>query len=159
MAIKLKHIILYLGLWIFTTSSAYYFGTMKPNQKVLVDLTNKIASEIQKDYAQHKFFEPEVVYNNNETFMRAVNSCVEFVNLKKFEELKEELKIRIINISIKLIKGNYYNPRSKKVVNLIKKIVMVNGLLDLHHKFLRRNIRQEKKLTQIILYLILDNLL
>ena len=81
MAIKLKHIILYLGLWIFTTSSAYYFGTMKPNQKVLVDLTNKIASEIQKDYAQHKFFEPEVVYNNNETFMRAVNSCVEFVNL------------------------------------------------------------------------------
>ena len=33
MAIKLKHIILYLGLWIFTTSSAYYFGTMKPNQK------------------------------------------------------------------------------------------------------------------------------
>ena len=81
MAIKLKHIILYLGLWIFTTSSAYYFGTMNPNPKVLVDLTNKIASEIQKDYAQHKFFEPEIVYNDNETFMRAVNSCVDFVNL------------------------------------------------------------------------------
>ncbi len=45
-----------------------------------------------------------------------------FLNLKKFEELNEELKIRIINISIKLIKGNYYNPRSKKVVNLIKNI-------------------------------------
>ena len=81
MAIKLKHIIFYLGLWILTTSSAYYFGTMHPNQKLLVDLTNKIASEIQKDYAQHKFFEPEIVYNDNETFMRAVNSCVDFVNL------------------------------------------------------------------------------
>lgn len=81
MAIKLKHIILYLGLWIATVSSAYYFGTMHPNPKVLVDLTNKIASEIQKDYAQHKFFEPEIVYNDNETFMRAVNSCVDFVNL------------------------------------------------------------------------------
>ena len=81
MAIKLKHIIFYLGLWIITVSSAYYFGTMHPNQKLLVDLKNNIALEIQKDYAQHKFFEPEIVYNDNETFMRAVNSCVDFVNL------------------------------------------------------------------------------
>ena len=81
MAIKLKHIMLYLGLWILTTSSAYYFGTFKPNQRVIIDLTNKIASEIQKDYSQHKLFEPEIVYSDNESFMRAVNSCVDFVNL------------------------------------------------------------------------------
>ena len=32
----------------------------------------------------------------------------------------------IINESIKKLKKNYYNPRSKKVINLIKKMNQVN---------------------------------
>ncbi len=44
------------------------------------------------------------------------------INLIKFHGLNEEIKIRTINKSIKLIKKNYYNPRSKKVVALIKNL-------------------------------------
>ncbi len=44
------------------------------------------------------------------------------INLKKFQNLNDELKIRVINDSIKILKNNYYNPRSKKVLNLIKNL-------------------------------------
>ena len=37
-------------------------------------------------------------------------------------KLDTEIKIRTINMSIKNIKKNYYNPRSKKVIYLIKKL-------------------------------------
>ena len=40
----------------------------------------------------------------------------------KFKYLESEIKIRLINESIKKIKKNYYNPRSKKVINLIKNL-------------------------------------
>ena len=45
-----------------------------------------------------------------------------FINLSKFKPLKKEIKIKIINQSIKKIKKNYYNPRTKKVLNLINGI-------------------------------------
>jgi len=45
-----------------------------------------------------------------------------FVNLKKFKELNNEVKIAVINESIKKLKKNYYNARSKKVENLINNI-------------------------------------
>ncbi len=41
------------------------------------------------------------------------------IDRKKFNALNNEIKINIINRSIKKLKKNYYNPRSKKVVNLI----------------------------------------
>ena len=44
------------------------------------------------------------------------------VDLKKFNQFNKELKIRVINDSIRYLRKNYYNPRSKKVVNLIKNI-------------------------------------
>ena len=44
------------------------------------------------------------------------------INLKQFKAHNEEIKIAIINDSIKRIKRNYYNSRSKKVENLIKNI-------------------------------------
>ena len=43
------------------------------------------------------------------------------INFRDFKTLNLELKIRIINDSIKILKKNYYNPRSKKVINLLKK--------------------------------------
>ena len=46
------------------------------------------------------------------------------VNLTKFKKLNEELKIAVINESIKKLIKNYYNPRTKKVtslINLLKK--------------------------------------
>ena len=44
------------------------------------------------------------------------------LNLKKFNKITIDLKIRVINESIKIVKNNYYNPRSEKVTRLIKKI-------------------------------------
>ena len=44
------------------------------------------------------------------------------IDLKKFKELNKEVKISILNNSIKKLKKNYYNLRSKKVQNLIKNI-------------------------------------
>jgi tRNA(Ile)-lysidine synthase len=44
------------------------------------------------------------------------------LNFKKFKEYNREIKIAIINESIKRLKNNYYNPRSKKVENLIQSI-------------------------------------
>ncbi len=44
------------------------------------------------------------------------------INLKKYHSLNNEIKISLINKSIKLLKRNYYDLRSKKVENLIKNI-------------------------------------
>ena len=42
------------------------------------------------------------------------------INLKKFKNHNNEIKMAIINISIKKLKKNYYDPRAKKVTNLIR---------------------------------------
>ena len=44
------------------------------------------------------------------------------INFKKYKNLNNEIKIAIINKSIKKLKKNYYDLRSKKVNNLIKNI-------------------------------------
>ena len=49
-----------------------------------------------------------------------------FLSYKKFKEFNKEIKIALINESIKRLKNNYYNPRSKKVENLIKNIEKKN---------------------------------
>lgn len=44
------------------------------------------------------------------------------INLKKFKNHNNEIKMAIINASIKKLKKNYYDPRAKKVINLIRTI-------------------------------------
>ena len=44
------------------------------------------------------------------------------IDLKLFVKLNQEFQIKLINKSIKMLKKNYYNPRSKKVINLINNI-------------------------------------
>ena len=44
------------------------------------------------------------------------------INLKKFKKHNNEIKMAIINTSIKKLKNNYYDPRAKKVINLIRTI-------------------------------------
>ena len=46
------------------------------------------------------------------------------VNLNRFNKLDNEIKLRLINQFIKTLKNNYYNVRSKKVVNLIANLLM-----------------------------------
>jgi len=49
-----------------------------------------------------------------------------FINFKKFKEHNKEIKIALINESIRRLKNNYYNPRAKKVENLIKNLENTN---------------------------------
>ena len=44
------------------------------------------------------------------------------ISIKKFKILETEVKIKIINESIKRLNKNYYDARSKKVLNLLKNI-------------------------------------
>ncbi len=44
------------------------------------------------------------------------------INFNSFKNYEEEIQMRVINNSIKFLKGNYYNSRSRKVINLIKSI-------------------------------------
>jgi tRNA(Ile)-lysidine synthase len=48
------------------------------------------------------------------------------LNFKNFKKFNMETKIALINESIKRLKNNYYNPRSKKVENLIINIEKPN---------------------------------
>ena len=72
------------------------------------------------------------------------------IDVNKFENYNNELKIRIINEAIKKLKKNYYNPRSKKVNNLIKNLKgkkfrksMLSGCIFVKKKdFLRINIEK-----------------
>ena len=41
------------------------------------------------------------------------------INLKKYRDLSKDTKIALINKSVKQLKRNYYDLRSKKVQNLI----------------------------------------
>ena len=43
-------------------------------------------------------------------------------NQKKLKKHNNEIKMAIINASIKKLKKNYYDPRAKKVINLIRAI-------------------------------------
>ena len=45
-----------------------------------------------------------------------------FINLKKYLKLNDDTKMAVINESVKKIKKNYYDLRSKKVNNLIKSL-------------------------------------
>ena len=44
------------------------------------------------------------------------------IDLKNFKKINNDIKIRVINEAIRKIKKNYYNPRSKKVINLIRNV-------------------------------------
>ena len=61
---------------------------------------------------------------SNELILKKNNQIT--INLTTFKTLKSDIKYRLINDSIKRLKNNYYNPRSKKTQNLIKNIESKN---------------------------------
>ena len=81
MAIRTHYILVLLLIWILTTAGAYYIGTLHPDPQLVKNIKDQTELKIQKDYSQHKLFEPEFAYNDNESFMLAVNKCIDFVNL------------------------------------------------------------------------------
>ena len=59
--------------------------------------------------------------NNMKNSIKKSKNKIE-VDLKKFNQFNKELKIKVINDSVRYLRKNYYNLRSKKVINLIKNI-------------------------------------
>jgi tRNA(Ile)-lysidine synthase len=49
------------------------------------------------------------------------------INVKKFNNLNQEMKMRVLNKSLKELTNSYYSPRSKKTINLINQLEMNNS--------------------------------
>ncbi|MBD1146440.1 tRNA lysidine(34) synthetase TilS [Pelagibacterales bacterium SAG-MED28] len=60
----------------------------------------------------------------NKTFKELIKKSKSgiLINFKKYKDLNKDIKIAVINQSIKQFKSNYYDLRSKKVENLINNI-------------------------------------
>jgi tRNA(Ile)-lysidine synthase len=62
----------------------------------------------------------------NEIYKNAVSKKNNklLIDLKKFSILNQEMKMRVLNKSLKEFTNSYYSPRAKKTTNLIKQIEM-----------------------------------
>jgi tRNA(Ile)-lysidine synthase len=81
-------------------------------EQIIKSINNLASSKLTLDEYFNKIFRETTKKFNKEIV----------INLKKFQNLNIEIKIRILNESIKKLKKNYYNPRSKKVENLIRNL-------------------------------------
>ncbi len=81
-------------------------------EKIFRSIYNLSLSKISLDEYLSKTFK---------SLIKKVNNTI-FIDFKKFKKLNEDIKIATINESVKKLKKNYYDLRSKKVINLIKKV-------------------------------------
>jgi tRNA(Ile)-lysidine synthase len=77
--------------------------------QIIKSINNLALSKATLDEYLKKIFKTSIRKKSKEVLL----------NFKKFKKHNKEVKIALINESIKRIKNNYYNPRSKKVENLI----------------------------------------
>jgi tRNA(Ile)-lysidine synthase len=85
-------------------------------EQIIKSINNLASSKATLDEYFKKIFKDVIKKNKKEIS----------INFKKFKKHNKEIKIALINESIKKLKKNYYNPRSKKVENLIKNIEKSN---------------------------------
>lgn len=78
--------------------------------QIIKSIKNLASSKVTIDEHLKKTIKEIVTKSRNEVL----------IDLKKFKKINYDIKIRVINAAIRKVKKNYYNPRSKKVVNLIK---------------------------------------
>ena len=81
-------------------------------EKIFRSIQNLSLSKKTLDDYLRKVFKELIKKNNKEIL----------INFKKYHSLNNETKISLINKSIKILKRNYYDLRSKKVDNLIRNI-------------------------------------
>ena len=81
-------------------------------EQIFKSIQNLSSSKITLDKYFKKSFKELIRKNNSEIL----------VNLKKYNNLSKDLKIALINESIKKLKNNYYDLRFRKVDNLIKSL-------------------------------------
>ena len=85
-------------------------------EKIIKSINNLASSKATLDSYFQKIFKDIIKKKKKEILL----------NLKKFKEFNKEIQIALISESIKKLKNNYYNPRSKKIENLIKNIEKTN---------------------------------
>tara|TARA_X000000950_G_C13762762_1_gene597552 strand:- start:74 stop:1096 length:1023 start_codon:yes stop_codon:yes gene_type:complete len=81
--------------------------------QIFRSIQNLSLSKTTLDHYLDKVFK-ELIKKDNEREI--------LINLKKYKDLSNDTKIALLNESIKLLKNNYYDLRSKKVDNLIKNL-------------------------------------
>ena len=84
--------------------------------QIFKSIQNLSSSKATLDQYLKKVFKGLIVKKNKEVL----------INFKKFEELSNDIKIALLNESIKKLKKNYYDLRSKKIKNLIEDISKQN---------------------------------
>jgi tRNA(Ile)-lysidine synthase len=81
-------------------------------EQIIKSIKNLAMSKDTLDVYFENIFKDLIKKNNKEVL----------IDFKKFKKLNDEVKIALINESIKKLKKNYYNLRAKKVNNLINNI-------------------------------------
>tara|TARA_B110000211_G_scaffold232379_1_gene295960 strand:+ start:783 stop:1805 length:1023 start_codon:yes stop_codon:yes gene_type:complete len=81
--------------------------------QIIKSINNLALSKVTLDEYLKKIF--------NEIIKKTTRREI-LLNFKKFQEYNNEIQIALINESIKRLKNNYYNPRSKKIENLLKNL-------------------------------------
>ena len=79
--LNIRRWIIGVMFWIVSIISAFAIGTMYPNKWVLGEFQNNITHKIQEEWKEYGFFEPEMIYTDNQSFIQAVNKCISYVNL------------------------------------------------------------------------------
>ena len=78
---RIRTIFLLLLFWVATVSGAYFTGTNQPNKWVVAELTKEVQNKVQSEWENYGFYEPEMDYNDNLSFVKAVTRCIDYINL------------------------------------------------------------------------------
>ena len=79
--INIRRWIIGVLFWIVSIISAFAIGTMYPNKWILSEFEQNITHKIQEEWKEYGFFEPEMIYNDNQSFIKSVTKCIDYVNL------------------------------------------------------------------------------
>ena len=80
--------------------------------KILQSIKNLASSRDTLEFYFNKIYKDTIVKKKNKIF----------IDLKKFNNINQEMRIMVLKRAIKDFTRSYYAPRSKKIVNLINQI-------------------------------------
>ena len=117
-----------------TIFGKYFKDPSNKNEKYLRTKVRNLKKPLEKSGIQYeKIFKSIQNLSNSKTTLEEYLSKIFkelvkkengeiFINFKKYKDLNNDTKIALINNSIKKLKNNYYDLRSKKVENLIRSL-------------------------------------
>ena len=86
--VNIRRWIIGIIFWIVSILSAFAVGTVYPNKWIVNKIETDITKRIQNEWKQYGFFEPEMNYVDNASFIQAVTKCIDYVNLTTPPELR-----------------------------------------------------------------------